>query len=368
MLRDDLDRVRREPTPAFVALLVGVVLGTGFAWAVDIVTEDTAAVAENAVTTTVPEDEAPVTAEDPTAEEASPSQAPDSEAVMGGALSKAVKDAQAQGAEVEAAIVLDGWEQPIVRRAPEGPEARPLRAWSTHKVFTAAALLRQADGTLTQPIREAMRAALVNSENCPARAMVIDLQRRLGGQPSQATEAVRSTLDIAGASATLATEGKPSDDARCPPKLVQYGLSGDASAVQFGTSTWTVADGARFMLALGQGRLEAPTLLDTLRLPKQASTELTDPGQYTPDPAWGAGKTLSQWDPAYKAGWGGASTGDYVASQIVYLEVGGRRVGLAIAVHPSSPPADDDPGKTSAVPAMEAAMGTVARALERLEG
>lgn len=102
-----------------------------------------------------------------------------------------------------------------------------------------------------------------------------------------------------------------------------------------------------------------------MRQPKEPSRELQSAGDYTPDPRWGAGRSLIRWRPAYKAGWGGSSTGTFSASQLALIDVRGRRVAIFASFQPHVQPARDDPGETDAPTAIETIFGHVGEELSK---
>jgi hypothetical protein len=96
--------------------------------------------------------------------------------------------------------------------------------------------------------------------------------------------------------------------------------------------------------------------------PKLRSSE-APPEDYTPDPAWGAGTALAAWHPAYKAGWGGVTHGDFLAGQIAVASIDGHMVALAAMYHPTLQPDRDDPGRTRAPSAIETIFSAAAAAI-----
>lgn len=288
------------------------------------------------------------------------------------ALDSAVGEAAALGGAVEAAVVLDRGAA-LTAAAPGDPE-QPMRAWSMSKVLTAIALLRangwgeDAGRALSGEAGDAMTGALVRSENCRQRRVVLELQRAAGGGPADALAALAETAEIAGASVAMADKPEPPEPI-CHPFLDTQRELADSRApgLLLGTSTWTVASAARLAYALGDGRYGAALsthVLELLRAPKQPSRE-APPGDYTAALDWGAGRALAALRPAYKAGWGGTLQGRFLAGQLAVVELPGDGVaGIAVAFHPDTQPPKDDPGLTAGPDAVETVMAAVAAQLD----
>lgn len=287
-------------------------------------------------------------------------------------LRRAVLDAARLGdGTVQAAVMLDGWSDPLVAASEPGAGQRPMRMWSIAKVVTAVALLRelgwQTPGQAREPsdqVAVAMRDALVRSENCRQRRMVLGLQALAGG-PEGARAALRDVLRDAGADADLGVDVE-APEPLCHEYLeTQRGSIADpfAPTLLLGTATWRIADLARFFHALGSGGYGERIrryLFGLMRAPKERSTEVP-PGEFTADLAWGAGNALAGYDPAYKAGWGGTLQGAFMAAQAAAVELeDGRTMVFAVAFHPSTQPPKDDPGSTAAPAAIERVMGLLA--------
>ena len=288
------------------------------------------------------------------------------------ALDSAVGEAAALGGAVEAAVVLDGGTT-LVAAEPGEPE-RAMRAWSMSKVLTAIALLR-AQGwgerpgrSLSSEAEEAMTGALVRSENCRQRRMVLELQQAAGGTPADALAALADTAGIAGASIEM-VEAPERPEPICHPFLETQRQIADplAPGLLLGTSTWTVASAARLAYALGDGRYGAALterLLALLREPKLPSRE-SPAGDYTAALDWGAGSALVDLQPAYKAGWGGTLQGQFLVGQLAVVQMpGGGVAGIAVAFHPDTQPPKDDPGLTAGPTAVETVMAAVGAQLE----
>jgi hypothetical protein len=294
-------------------------------------------------------------------------------AALAGALRRGVEGADRLGGVTEAAAILPGWSEPVV--APGGREGRGrwMRMWSMSKIVTAVAMLRakgwgeERGEPLSPEVEEALRAAITRSENCPQRRIVIELQHSLGDSVQRARQAVADALRMAGGKAHPGVEVEP-PEAACTEYLegqedVPEPL---APALLLGTSEWRVGDAARFMLALGENAYGAAIsryLLGLMREPKELSREAL-PGEFTAPLDWGAGRALSRFDPAYKAGWGGTQQGAFMTGQMALLEIPAGRAAVAVMFHPAVQPSIDDPGLTSAPAALEAVMRSLARELD----
>lgn len=264
------------------------------------------------------------------------------------------------GGRAEAALLIDGWARPVLA----GDAGGRMRMWSMSKPVTAVAVYERPSGGPQPTLQNAIDGALRASENCRQRRVVLGLEELTGGV-AQAREAFRSVLARAGARGVSV----PPEPANAPPECQQYLTTEGAPgikqplgpALQLGTSEWTVADAAKFAYALGAGRYGAAgeRVVALMRAPKRRSSELADPSEYSARENWGAGTALADFQPAYKAGWGGYLTGQYLAGQLVVMRIGGHSVGVAAAFHPDTQPRSDDPGDTKAPAALE----TIFRAL-----
>ena len=279
------------------------------------------------------------------------------------ALNAAVADAEKLGGKAQAAVWVEGWPAPLA-----SPRISSDRMWSLSKVLTALTVIRLSDGgKLSSTVARAIERALIHSENCPQRRVVLELQQLAGGSAG-ARAALQETLKVAGAGGEITTTVQTADSF-CHSYLRRVSDSiGDplGPGLLLGTSTWTVADAARFMAALADGRYGEPgnRILALLRRPKGVNTE-APPGNYSADPAWGAGRALTRLDPAYKAGWGGSLQGSFQAGQMAVFDVGGRSVAVAAVFRPTRQPDRDDPGRTTAPTAIEGIFTTLRRHLER---
>ena len=290
-------------------------------------------------------------------------------AVLDGATRAAAK----KGARVQAALLLEGWRRPVVAAVPVEDARRQVRMWSVAKVVTAVALLRELGwGYRFNPappgeVDRAIKHALTRSENCPQRRLLLELQERAGGV-DEARDAVRSTLYSARAGARLPAEAEPGDTFCHEYLRTQRRLAEPlAPTLPLGVATWRSEDAVRFLHALGKGAYGervADYVLKAMRLPKRRSRE-APPGAHTAPVDWGAGRALSRWDPAYKAGWGGARDGEFLTQQVAQIVLAdGSLATLAVTVIPNVQPETDDPGSTVAPEATETIMRRVARALE----
>lgn len=287
------------------------------------------------------------------------------------ALGRGVRRAATLGGSVEAAAMAASWPAPVVVGSPGSDSERASRMWSMSKVVTMVALLRslgwgdEPGDSLSPEVRQALDAAIVRSENCPQRRIVLELQRLNGNSVEGAREAVAATLHAAGAEGEVATQ-VAGPEASCLPYLEAQREIPDplAPTVLLGTSTWRVADAARFLDAVGSGvygKAVADRVLSEMRIPKEPSTEIS-PGEYTAASDWGAGRALAPLHPAYKAGWGGTQQGEFMVGQMALVELRGRgQVAVAAVFHPDVQPAVDDPGLTAGPAAIEQVIGATAQ-------
>jgi hypothetical protein len=286
-------------------------------------------------------------------------------------LRAAVKAAGGRGGIATGAVMLDGWRDPVTASSVAGGSRRTVRMWSTSKMATAVLLLRQlgwGDAQGRRPSEEVERAlegALRRSENCRQRRVMLDVQAR-SGSPAATASDVTDVLNQAGARPLIA-RGTQAPDAICAGYLDSQRDLADPGAptLMLGTSRWRMSDAARFAHALGAGvygRALAGRVLAIMRAPKLRSREVPA-ADYTPALDWGAGTALACGRPAYKAGWGGAEAGSFVAEQIAVVRRGNRTAAIAVAFAPGAQPALDDPGATRAPAAIELVMSRLARDL-----
>lgn len=101
-----------------------------------------------------------------------------------------------------------------------------------------------------------------------------------------------------------------------------------------------------------------------MRLPK-ALPEGESPNDYTSpfDLPPAGGRFPAAWLPAYKGGWGGSAQKDYIAEQIVVLNVDGQVVAIAAMFKPTLQPAVDNAGGTTAPTALEDVMSSARHAI-----
>lgn len=288
------------------------------------------------------------------------------------ALRRGVGAAAALGGEVEAAAMLDGWPEPLVEASEPIDRSRRMRMWSMSKVVTMIALLRERGwgarlGRATSlEVDEALHGAIVRSENCRQRRVVLELERFAGGTAA-AREAIEGVLQDAGAEAWIGSTAE-TPEPLCLPYLESQEQVTDplAPALLLGTSTWRVEDAVRLVDALGDsayGAVLSDRVLDLMRAPKLASREVVE-GELTAPLGWGAGSAFAGLDHAYKAGWGGALNGDFLAGQIALVTLpDGRRLSIAAMFHPDAQPARDDPGITAAPQAIELVMDSLREAV-----
>src|SRR5947209_1467030 len=354
-----LARARREPEPAVLALIVGVVFGVLLAV---VVGNDKPSIASGS---------SPARAahhgSSGTARPSAP--APDHlRARLAGALRDGVRLADAEGGLAEAAVWVEGWSSPLEA----GEVDQPSRLWSMSKPVTAVATLQAARNQVSPDVRRAMEDAITRSDNCAQRRVILELQR-LDGGIAAAIRGFDLTLFEAGVAPP-----RPAPEAggiSSEPECTAY-LEANAAglrdplgpALLLGVPEWNVDGAVHFAHALahreyGQAGEE---VLGLMRLPKQRSLEGV-PQDMTAPLDWGAGAAFPGWQPAYKGGWGGSRQGAYVAGQIVVLTVGGTRVALAAMFHPSTQPPSDNPGATPAPKALADIFASVRRPLRALQ-
>lgn len=287
------------------------------------------------------------------------------------ALKRGVAEASALGGSVEAATMVDGWRDPLVESSVPGGESRYMRMWSMSKVATMIALLRergwgaQLGRATSLEVDEALHGAIVRSENCRQRRVVLELEHFAGGAGG-ARAALGDVLRDAGAEARIGSLVE-APESLCIPYLETQVETPDplAPALLLGTSTWRVSDAVRFMNALASdayGEILSDRVLDLMRAPKLPSREVAE-GELTAPLDWGAGSAFAGLDPAYKAGWGGVLNGDFMAGQIALVTLpNGRRLSVAAMFHPDAQPSRDDPGITAAPRAIEMVMRSLREA------
>lgn len=239
---------------------------------------------------------------------------------------------------------------------------RPFRLWSTSKAVTAVAVEREPALRNMSDVATALRGAIVRSENCRQRRVVLALQKAHGG-PEGAESAFLGVLREAGAGRAETSGQRQPPDPSCRDYLAQFdnaeSLMGPAAML--GTATWTISDAIAFTHSLADERFDEAgrSVLALMGVPKEQSRELTRPEDFTAAVTWGAGDAFAGQDVAYKAGWGGAAAGRFVASQIGVVVIGGVRVAFAVEFEPGQQPASDDPGATSAPEVIEAILRVI---------
>lgn len=282
-------------------------------------------------------------------------------------LAAGVARASELGAEVQAAAWIPG--QPAPALAGRDLDEQ-MRLWSMSKPFAAIATIRAAGSDEPAWMRTALEALILRSENCPTRALMLELQRRTGSIAGARRALAAVFVDGGADRVTVADEVEP-PDSECREWLEAAGVpSAGSEALLTGTSTWTVGEAIRITHALSQGRFGAPgeRLLELMRRPKAASEEIARPSDYTADPAWGAGRVLAAWQPSYKAGWGGVAQDSFMAGQIVVVGSGDCATSLAVMVHPMGQPGLDDPGRSVAPLAVETVLRTIRPSLPPVDG
>lgn len=290
---------------------------------------------------------------------------------LGRALKAAVGRGAALGGDVEVAVMVDGWREPLVETSEPTEGARFMRMWSMSKVATMVALLNELgwDERRGRPtsaeVDEALEGAIVRSENCRQRRVVLELQRVAGGAEA-ARAALAGIFRRSGATARIATESEPPESICLPYLETQVEIADPlAPALLLGASTWRIEDAVLFMHALSSGKFGTSVserVLELMREPKGTSSEIP-PGELTAPLDWGAGRAFAGLSPAYKAGWGGTLNGDFLAGQIALVRLpGGDPLTIAVAFHPHTQPLRDDPGITAAPAAIELIMRALRKA------
>jgi CubicO group peptidase (beta-lactamase class C family) len=288
------------------------------------------------------------------------------------ALERGRQQGEALGGWIDAAVWAQPWANPVVIGG-----GHTFRLWSVSKPITAIAIIRAArrDHRSVGPgVTQSMVDALTRSDNCAQRRDVVALQRLSGG-PARASRAFRQVLGVAGASTHGSSKAKPLKYvALCASYLAAHadGLSPEqtrAPALLLGTDTWTVEDAVRFGYALGHGRYGAAgrRVLRWMREPKQHPNEGTSRDYTSPlDLPPSGGRFPASWKPAYKGGWGGHQHNNFLAEQVVILDVAGRTVAIAAVFRPDEQPINDNPGGTAAPRALEDVFAAARRELSRL--
>ncbi len=283
------------------------------------------------------------------------------------ALQRGVYAADQRGGTAAAAIWAADWPAPLVA----GSAERVDRMWSMSKPVASIALLKSIEALGDVPpasVTTAIHWAIAASDNCAMHYIEFNLQQASG---SAALSLVQNVLRQAGIDQNETVTAAP--DATCDQRLPWGAVAADFQTLELGTYTWTITDAVRFAHALitgvyGQaGRLVA----EQMRLPKQTAL-LSTPADYTSpldEPPSGGNVFPASWQPGFKGGWGGSTHDDFLAGQMVILNIRGIRIGLAAEFWPSQEPmsGDDDPGTTVAPEALEVLFSDVSSELQRLE-
>lgn len=290
---------------------------------------------------------------------------------LSGALSKGAADVRRLGlGTAELALMLDTDATPLVRGA--APDRR-VRLWSMVKPVTAVALLK-ARGNKVGGLERYLRAALLRSENCAQRKLVLELQRAQGGIDA-AKRALRDTLVAVGGQIETSRAQISVDGRDCRIAGFESLSVADAGrqALFAGTSNWRISDAVRFAHGLRDERVFSKEISDRIlglmRAPKLASREPGADSRITAPLEWGAGSVFRSpcWHVAYKGGWGRNVAVPFSAGQLGSVELAnGRWAAFAVVFHPTVQPIDSDPGKALAPEALGAALAPLRRKLQKL--
>jgi hypothetical protein len=276
-----------------------------------------------------------------------------------------VAAAHAIGGVAGAGIWVQGWPSPVLA----GAAGRVDRMWSMSKPVVAVALLTKLESLHESPSKNdttAMLWALTASDDCAMRYLELQLQND-GRQ--FAIDRFRQVLVDAGIDRS-ATQIAAAPGSGCFSSEPWGAIPASELSLEFGTYRWNVADAVHFAHSLIDGRYgEAGHLVaEGMRRPKQHPYRAR-PSDYTSpldEPPMGGNVFPRAWYPGYKGGWGGANHDDFLAGQIVILDIHGIRIGLAAYFWPKVEPPTDNPGATKAPAALESLFGDVADALKRL--
>ena len=290
------------------------------------------------------------------------------EARLERALRAGVESAAGLGGEVEAAAMLDDSPTPLVATSEPNGAERYMRLWSISKVATMIALFQRLGWgdrhgeTPSHEVLEALAGAMIRSENCRQRRVVLELQRAAGGIP-ETRRALAEEFESIGATLRPGSQVAPPEVVCLPFLRQQLEIPSPLGpALLLGTSRWRVTDAVLLAHALAVdtfGKALSEQALGFMTAPKQASRE-SEPGELTAPLDWGAGRVFADLSPAYKAGWGGSLNGNFLAGQIAIVPLPGEQhLSLAVMFHPDTQPERDDPGITVAPQAVEVVMQTV---------
>lgn len=276
------------------------------------------------------------------------------------AIQSGVKKANARGGTSGAAVWVEGWDEPVT-----AGYDRTYRLWSTSKPLTAIGVLDRQTKPDPQ-VDEAMHDALVKSSNCGQRRMVIELQDLAGGIAG----AEAAFTEVASRS-SISDLTQPQQDASsaCDSYLSQLGVTDlPQAAALFGPVEWTTSDSASFAKNLGAGTYGASgkRVLDQLKMPKEKSDDPLSGESVKTNLSWGAGDVFPpSWNLGYKSGWGGTDQENYLASQLVSLNIGGIPVGVSAVFMPDQQPSNDAVGQGPEDDALEDIFTEVRKSLSK---
>jgi hypothetical protein len=246
------------------------------------------------------------------------------------------------------------------------------RLWSLAKPISAIAAYQLAMAGGRSPsasLVTAARDAITRSDNCGERRVILEIEKQAGGIRA-ARVAFHRVLAEAGVHLTTTIRRSPlKEDPECVAYLSKRaGPLRNTDVWQFGTSEWTTWQAVAFAHALADGTYgrAGVSILNLMKLHKQPElSSLEGPtGEQIKDLQWGAGRALSAWAPAYKAGWGGARRGRFLASQVVVLKTR-PAAALAVVFYPSVQPRTDNLGETVAPRAISRLFAVVSAELRR---
>ena len=291
------------------------------------------------------------------------------------AASAVTKASSEFNGKTSVAVFVSGAAQPSVVGA---DDSQPKRLWSLSKPVTAIAALKAAEATpqgASPQLQRAIDDAITKSSNCGQRRVALGLQTLAKGSSGAESEfnKVLATAGVQAAANGLDT-GTTNDCARYIKQVNGSGQPDNQPSVYFGTAQWTVADAARFALALGDGKYGKAGEFVKSEMSKQKQLDDTtdgvmsgqaQPGQdYTVNSVdWGAGNAFGEWNPAWKAGWGGSDAKQFQITQIATFKYKGLTVAVVARFAPSAPTTSDDPGKTTGPRAIESVFTQMASKL-----
>ncbi len=383
MLSGYLARVRRNPVPAVVVLVAGLLLGVSLGAMFDKsgssnhARVDAASRGESVKNATA----AARSDRKGKAQLIGPGYLPPASAGSNGvsntplpssarlqtALDNGVERAEQLGGQAAAAVWVGDSAGPLT----SGNTTSLHRMWSISKAVVTIAALEATHDRPGPELAIAMADAIRRSDNCAIRRVIVGLQQLLGRGVEGTMAAFDQVLERAGVGLERAPSAAPAEQA-CVRYLENHqGELSDnvlGAVPQFGTAEWTLRDAIAFAHALATEEYGAPGayLLKLMALPKEPPLE--EPPQPSAPPLnWGAGAVLpSAWRPAWKGGWGGSqdSPPHYLAGQIVTLTVKGVPVAATALFAPDRQPPNDNPGITEAPHALETMFAAVREGLE----